>query len=130
MKLKIYTMFYFPFVMGGNVWQSRACEVEVDELHELGGGYQGYLVTSPNGHYVVAEATTGAMVGPNLEEVRKDIAEADPDVMAKQMAQAKSDSTGVQELEPEKFWHEWEKSMGLSQAETITDTMLDETDTL
>ena len=130
MKIKIYTMFYFPFVMGGNVWQPWACEVEADGPHDLGGGYQGYLVTSPGGHYVVAEATTGAMIGPNLEAVRKDIAEGDPEIMAKQMEQSKSDSTGVQMLEPEEFWPTWEKSMGLSSVEQITDSLLDIDDTL
>ena len=118
-------MMYFPFVLGGNVWQPRACEVEADGPHDLGAGYQGYLVTSPGGHYVVAEATTGAMVGPNLEAVRKDIAEGDPELMVKQMAQAKIDSTGTKMMEPDEFWGRWEKTAGVSTVEAIADSILD-----
>ena len=133
MKLRIYTFFYFPFTMGGDVWQPRACEVDEEQLdgpHYLGRDYRGYLISTPGGHFVVAEATTGALIGPNLQEVCKDVATGDPELMDRQMEQAKVDSTRAQLIEPEEFWKIYDKSRGESQAETIVESMLDIPDTL
>ena len=124
--MKIYTKMYFPFTMGGDVWQARSCEVPEEMLdgpHYLGRDYRGYLITTPHGHYVVAEATTGALVGPNLKEVIEDIKTGDWDLMDSQMEQAQIDSTQAQPMDPDEFWRRWEKSAGESQAEVIADSL-------
>ena len=102
--MEIWTLQYRPFIMGGDVHQPVKCDVEVDGPHDLGGGYQGYIATAPDGRTFVAEATSGAIVGPTLDEVRRDISQADPAVMAKQVAQGLSDRATAPILAPDEFW--------------------------
>lgn len=85
----IWTEGYFPFTMGGNVHRPVAAHIPDEELGEkfdLGGGYFGYLLTSPRTEktYVV-ESTTGAFIGPTIEVVRADIKDAHAEVMADQL---------------------------------------------
>ena len=102
--MEIWTLQYRPFTMGGKVYQPAKCDVEVDGPHDLGGGYQGYIATAPNGRTFVAEATSGAIVGPTLEDVRGDISQADPAVMAEQVAKAIAQSATAAVITPEDFW--------------------------
>lgn len=105
MKVKVYTLGYFPFVMGGNVWQPISCEVETEnKKHDLGRGYKGYLITAPNGKTFVAECDSGAFVGPTLEQVREDIKTGDPEVMKKQVADALIESKKAKKIDPSEFW--------------------------
>ena len=102
--MEIWTLQYRPFTMGGNVHQPVKCDVEVDGPHDLGGGYQGYIATAPDGRALVAEATSGAIVGPTLEAVRSDVADADPAVMADQVAKAIAQRASAAVLTPDEFW--------------------------
>jgi len=102
--MKVFTIGYFPFVMGGNVWQPIYCEVEADGPHDLGLGYEGFIVTAPNGKTFIAEATTGAFVGPDLKSVMDDIKTGDPKMMKKQITEAASTVKRAKELLPDEFW--------------------------
>lgn len=102
--MKIWTVAYRPFVMGGNVYATIYCEVEVTGPHDLGKGYQGYMATSPSGETFVVESTTGAIVGPTLEEVRADVAAADKTVMDEQIANAAEQFKEAERVSPDYFW--------------------------
>jgi len=102
--MKVFTLGYFPFVMGGDVWQPICIDVEADGPHDIGNGYQGYVVTAPNGKTFVAEATSGAFVGPDLKTVKEDISLGEKKMMAKQVADAVEQSKKAKELTPDEFW--------------------------
>jgi hypothetical protein len=102
--LKVFTLGYFPFTMGGNVWQPICCEVEADGPHDIGKGYKGYVITAPNGKTFIAEATTGAFVGPDLKTVKEDITLGEESVMVEQVAKAMEQSKQAKEMTPDKFW--------------------------
>jgi len=102
--LKVFTVGYFPFTMGGNVWRPICCEVEVDGPHDIGKGYKGYVVTAPNGKTFIAEATSGAFVGPDLKTVKEDITLGEKNVMVEQVAKAVEQSKGAKEITPDEFW--------------------------
>jgi len=102
--MKVFTMDYVPFVMGGKVWQPMCCEVEADGPHDLGDGYQGFVVTAPNGTTFIAEATSGAFVGPDLKAVKKDIKTGDKSIMAEQVASAVTEMKMAKDVEPDYFW--------------------------
>lgn len=100
----VWTMGYFPFVMGGKVWQPIGTNVEVSQAIPVGRGYKVYVVTAPNGKVFIAEATTGAFVGPSIESVKKDIETGDPKLMKEQVKKATATRENVKVLEPTDFW--------------------------
>jgi len=102
--MKVFTIAYTPFVMGGSVWQPVCCEVKVDGPYDIGDGFQGFIVTAPNGKTFIAEATSGAFVGPDLKSVRKDIKIGDKALMSKQVVRAVSDMKRAKEIKPSEFW--------------------------
>jgi hypothetical protein len=102
--MKIWTMGYFPFTLGGDVHRPICCDVEVSGPHDLGFGYQGYVATSPNGRTFVAESETGAIVGPSLSDVINDISQGDPSIMRKQIEKAHETAKRAEELSPDRFW--------------------------
>ena len=103
-KVKIWTRAYRPFIMGGNVHAPIGCEVDASGPYALGAGYMGYLVVSPTGRTFVAEKTSGALVGPSLQEVRADVAAASWRVMEKQVDEALKLRESVVWLEADRFW--------------------------
>lgn len=100
----VWTEAYTPFIMGGDVNAPIATEVETGEPIHLDHGITVYLVPSPKGEIYIAESTTGAFVGTSLEEVKKDIATADPQEMQQQLAKAKERVKKATILDKEKFW--------------------------
>lgn len=101
----VWTRAYRPFIMGGDVNGHVGVDVEVGEKIELGAGYYGYVVASPlTGKTFVAESETGALVGPSIEEVRKDIETGDTGVMADQIADAREQMKHVSVLPADEFW--------------------------
>lgn len=104
MKLTIWTRAYRPFIMGGDVNGPIATEVEVGEPFDLGHGIQAHLVVSPSGKTYVAEATTGAFVGNDIDQVKADVSSADPEIMKDQLDAAKRELKKVDHLSNENFW--------------------------
>ena len=104
MEIKVYTLRYTPFVMGGNTWQPVAILVEADGPHDLGSGYNGFIVTAPNGKTFIAEAESGAFIGPDLKTVKEDISTGDSEMMKTQVADAKIQSAQARMLDPDEFW--------------------------
>jgi hypothetical protein len=100
----VWTIGYRPFVMGGDVYYPLGTEIKVGKKYSLGKRYNGYLITAPNGKTFVAEATTGAFVGPSIESVKKDIKEGEKKVMDEQMEYARSQVPKIEKVEPEEFW--------------------------
>lgn len=48
-QIEVWKWGYFPFNLGGSVLRPIKTTVSVDEPVDLGAGYQGYVVNSPNG---------------------------------------------------------------------------------
>lgn len=103
-KIKIWTEAYRPFIMGGDCNAPVCTEVEVGEPFDLNDEIKAYVVVSPNGNTYVAEATTGAIVGNNAQQVKKDVATADPDVMKEQLEGAKLRFKKAVFIETQEFW--------------------------
>lgn len=104
MKIKVFTLAYQPFRLGGDLHTPISCEVEVTGPYKLGLGYEGYLVTAPNGSTFVAESTTGAFVGPTIREVRQDIEAGDPKLMKAQVKSAKGLAARAEPTSANRFW--------------------------
>lgn len=103
-QLVVWTKAYRPFLMGGDVHQPVGIEVTVYNPVSLGRGYKGHLITAPNGRTFVAEATTGAFVGPTFEAVKQDIKTGDPKLMKQQMKDAAAMRVKVDVITPAEFW--------------------------
>lgn len=102
--MKIWTLRYTPFVMGGEVWQPVCTEVTASGPFDIGDGYEAYLVIAPNGRTFVAESTSGALVGPDIKTVWEDIKLGDKKIMKKQVEDAIKNRDKAEELEPDEFW--------------------------
>jgi hypothetical protein len=104
-KHDFWTYIYEPFTMGGSVWRPATAALECLGPYDLGAGYQGYLSVSPlTGKWIVCESDSCAIVGHSLDEVRKDIAEGDADVMKMQVEHAIMEYRKASRVEPDKFW--------------------------
>ena len=104
--VRVWTLKYEPFIMGGSVYQPVAAEVEHQGEHNLGQGFTGYLVKSPiTGKTYVAESTSGAFVGPTVQQVRLDILSCDDiSVMKRQVEKAKDQAKGANVIPADEFW--------------------------
>ena len=103
--MHIWTWGRFPFIMGGPVRQAVKTNVEpTSGPHDLGQGYEGYLITTPTGNTRVAEATTGALVGNTLDDVRRDVANANPETMRDQVNAAAKHARSARTLTAAEFW--------------------------
>ena len=91
--------------MGGPVRQPVKTDVDpTSGPHDLGQGYEGYIITTPTGNTRVAEAITGALVGDTLDDVRRDVANANPETMRDQVAAAAQHFRNAKTLTPAEFW--------------------------
>ena len=100
----IWTKGYRPFICGGRVNYDLGCQVACEGPFDIGSGYKAWVTIAPNGKKFVSEATTGAIIGSSLEEVREDIQTGDPDMMKKQIADAMQRIKDVEEKDPTVFW--------------------------
>ena len=104
MKLKVWTKAYRPFLMGGNVNAPVSTVVEVGEPVEADNDIKLHEIKSPQGTTHVVESTTGAFVGTDIEQVKKDIKNADPEVIQDQLENAKRELEACDALDSEAFW--------------------------
>lgn len=89
MRKLFWTIKYHPFVMGGRTHRATGCEIPCIGPYALGEGYEAYVGMTPKGNVMIAEKTTGAIVGDSIAQVREDIVKGDPEVMAKQVSEAR-----------------------------------------
>ncbi len=109
----IWTEAYRPFIMGGDVYAPISTEVDDKRLATARFRKQGVsvcLVPNPAGGIVVAEQTTGAIVGNDFRTVTGDLNEADPEVVAKQLAEAAKRRKKCTALPPNEFWRLYNRS--------------------
>jgi hypothetical protein len=105
MSVRVWTLEYVPFVMGGNVWQPVSTDVEHHGEYNLGKGYKGHLIYAPSGRTYVAESRSGAFVGPSIQDVRQDIADCeDISLMEKQVTDAIEKSKQARRIKAKEFW--------------------------
>lgn len=103
-EIRIWTRAYQPMRMGGDVHAPVATTVEALGPFDLGRGLEGYLATDPQGRTAVAEAETGALIGPTIEAVAEDVSTADPKIVDDQMAWARNMAARAEDVPPEEFW--------------------------
>jgi hypothetical protein len=103
MKVTIWIPAYRPFILGGDVNAPVSAEVDGSSI-DLGRGFKGYLVKTPAGGTVVAEAKSGGIVGQSLDQVLIDVREANLSVMRKQVREAVETSKRATKLPPDQFW--------------------------
>jgi len=103
-KKIVWTEAYMPFIMGGDCNAPVATELEVGEPVDLGKGISAYVIIAPSGALFVAEATTGAFVGTDLEEVKKDVASAHVATITNQIDAAKERFKKARMMPKDKFW--------------------------
>ncbi len=103
-KKWVFTLGYFPFIMGGDVWQPMKTEVDCKGPYDVGRGYGVYVITAPNGRKFIAEMETGAFVGPSLQKVRSDVKRGDSKLMTEQIVEAKSMLQRAMTVTAEEFW--------------------------
>ena len=113
-QIAIWKWGYFPFTLGGKVHRPIKCTVEASGPIDLEGGYSGHVVVAPNGKTYVAEASSGGLVGPSVEEVREDIRSGDPDTIRQQVEDAKAKLAEAQEVTPGRFWGDVGDSVDVS----------------
>ena len=102
--IMIYTEAYSPFIFGGDVRRPIACKTKAYMgPYKLGKGFEGYLL-QVNGKSYIAEKTTGALVGPSLEAVMKDIKTGKKSVMKEQVKQAKQRAAYAKIINEAEFW--------------------------
>lgn len=101
--MRIWTMGYFPWTMGGEVYRPICCTVNAVGPYTVKGNKL-FVVTSPKGSTHIAEGTTGALVGESLEQATRDIETANPAVMQQQLEQAKAMIRKAERLTTEEFW--------------------------
>jgi len=101
----IWTLAYRPFMMGGDVDSPIKTVVEVGEAVDIGKGLKAYVILSPlDGSVHVADFETGAFIGTDLDEVKKNVADGDLRVMKKQIKDAKEEFKKADCLASKKFW--------------------------
>jgi len=107
-SILMWTAAYRPFRMGGNVNQPVGIEVTVGEPIPLDHGISVYVVVTPDGRKAIVEAMSGGIVGTSLEQVKRDIEDADPAMMRDQIVRACEQRKEVDILDdPDEFYGIW-----------------------
>jgi hypothetical protein len=109
--MRIWTLGYTPFVMGGSTLQPICTHVPVTGPIKLPKGIEVYEARSPHGKTYVVEATTGGIVGDSVAKVRQDLGQAPQAVLAKQLAQQRAKGEQATELQPGDFWRRMEQGL-------------------
>ncbi len=105
MKLKIWTYRYNPFVMGGSVWQPFGTEIETANTPQpLGFGHEGIEITDPKGKTYVVHAATGALIGPDIATVKKDMEGCTKEEIDEVVAKHADAGKRAELVTPEEFW--------------------------
>lgn len=97
-KVKVFTYLYNAFQMGGNLQSPIATWVIPAEEIVTSHNINLIVFNLPNGETRIAEKSTGAIVGDNLDDVLEDMAIAPKDVMLEQVRKAKFDSDAAKVL--------------------------------
>lgn len=106
-RVRAWTICYFPFTMGGDLWRPAGADVPCDRPVQIGEFFV-CVIHGPDDMTAVCEFTTGAIVGRTLDEVRKDIEDAiegnRTQTMREQVARAREKMRSVQLIEPDELW--------------------------
>jgi len=105
----IWTEGYQPFIMGGDVNAPLGVEVEAGEPIDLGQDIRVHEIKFPDDQIAIVEATTGAIVGSDLQTVKADLSQADPVVVQQQLQAAQQRRLKVRTLSMAEFLRIWPK---------------------
>lgn len=104
----IWTEGYRPFIMGGDVNAPLGVEVEAGEPIDVGHGVHVHEIKFADGRTAIAEATTGAIVGTDLQTVRDDVTQADPEIVRRQIEEGRKRVPKVYRLDITEFLRVWQ----------------------
>ncbi len=108
--MRIFTLGYFPFTMGGTIWRPISIEAEPLSSHTQDGVTLCVFRNPISGKFHVAEELSGGMVGHGTSEsgalasTLQDLADADKKIVKEQIQDAIKQSQEAKELVPEEFW--------------------------
>lgn len=108
----IWTEGYRPWIMGGDVHAPLGVEMDGGEPIAVGHDIMVHEIKFSDGRTAIAEATTGAIVGDDLQTVRDDVSAADPAVMRQQVQAASQRVPRVQRLSEAEFLQVWKARRG------------------
>lgn len=108
----IWTEGYRPWIMGGDVNAPLGVEMDGGEPINIGHDIMVHEIKFSDGRTAIAEATTGAIVGTDLQTVRDDVAATDPAVMQQQVQAAGQRVSRVQRLSESEFLRMWKAGHG------------------
>lgn len=103
-KIKIWTLYYSPFVMGGDVNQPIATEVVPTERHQIKQNLHVYVVKSPTGKTHVVDGITGGMIATSMEELWGLIEGCTEEQLVTQCKSQQSKADSAKMLTPSEFW--------------------------
>lgn len=107
-RVRAWTICYFPFTMGGNVWRPAGATVPCERPIQIGEFFV-CQINGPDGMTAVCEFSTGAIVGETIDQVRHDIEEAYAggriEIMRKQVAEARDRRPQADDLTPADLWN-------------------------
>lgn len=106
-SVEVWARSYHPFRCGGNVNEIHKAIIEVDEKVELAHGVSVYVLHK-HGREFIFDAESGGLIGDDLEQVRKDVAEADPELIYRQIVKAVAEKERAVEQLPQTFLLELE----------------------
>jgi len=112
-ETNVWTVFQNPWVMGGNVQQPTGFEHLYNESYDIGCGFQGVVVTMPNGQTRVIELQTGGIIGNTIEEIRKNSIGCTEEQLQEQVDNAKHRwlrGRGLKFIDKSGFWKEYIKN--------------------
>jgi len=101
--MKVWTKAYRPFIMGGNVNADVVADIQLNGQINVGGTGL-VMIQAPNGDLIWVCATTGGLLGEDLDSIRKDLAESNALVLAQQMIDMKDRGEKADPVTTEEFW--------------------------
>lgn len=107
LKLPVYTFFKNALVMGGDIWQPKKTEVEVELLGKVK-GISLYGFETDKG-YRVAEGY-GGIVGDSFETVKKEIEDCNDAMLFSQLEQSRVNSEKAELISNEDFFKVYNKA--------------------
>lgn len=100
----VWTIAHRPWIMGGRVNGPVKVKLDVVGDIDLGKGARVGLTMSPAGTPWYVELVSGGLMGKELEVIRADVAEADPDVISKQLEDGKEQCRTADVVSSDEFW--------------------------
>lgn len=103
---KVVTM--WALFSDGTSLQPVGCEMPAGPKHKLTPDHDVYIMTTPNSHQIVVEATTGAIIAESLEDAVAGALTTPVDTIQKHIEAAREKLPNLKVVSPRQFWSMYE----------------------